>query len=597
MSSRSPLGIVVEVKGNRILLNLENTMKSYVSSGLDGVTEISQPSDLFVVDAGSDLIVCRVEELYFAEPKTVSKTDMPLRQLSAIAIGRLTLEAEGLVFNQQSWKLPNLGAKAYAMKRAELQTVVTVPDGVGVIPLGQDAKSEMFDLNVKLDDFLSRHVAVLGSTGQGKTNFISQINQTILERNKSARIIIFDINGEYSKAFSKIDEEGNRTKIPDWATIKVTKIGQQPSTLAAGNAVNYLQIPYYALGRQGIIRLLMPSDKTQMPALRYALEHLSFVKDNEDQTVSPFNSLPTGAKLRNDGAPNEGASDAAIAKGAIEVLRRVDNGATASSWPSLNAISCLCAEWACLEVGRTGYQRSAFNYSNVQPMIARIHALTSDSRFQEVINISGGNKFSDSGNLKLSHSSRQLVEEVFGSRIQSNDHWNVHVLDLSAVTSDLMPYVVSPLLEAFADVLFSRGPSSTHPTLLVLEEAHHYLRQPTIEDSSRSTLAYERLAKEGRKFNLSLMLSTQRPSELSPSVLSQCGTWCVMRLTNESDLRTLQSATDSSEKVSFARVSSLMRGYAYVFGSSIRVPTIVKTRLADPEPNSQDAPFANKWQT
>jgi hypothetical protein len=68
-----------------------------------------------------------------------------------------------------------------------------------------------------------------------------------------------------------------------------------------------------------------------------------------------------------------------------------------------------------------------------------------------------------------------------------------------------------------------------------------------------------------------------------------------MRLTNESDLRTLQSATDSSEKVSFARVSSLMRGYAYVFGSSIRVPTIVKTRLADPEPNSQDAPFARKW--
>jgi uncharacterized protein len=595
MSSRSPLGIVVEVKGNRILLNLENTMKSYVSSGLDGVTEISQPSDLFVVDAGSDLIVCRVEELYFAEPKTVSKTEMPLRQLSAIAIGRLTLEAEGLVFNQQSWKLPNLGAKAYAMKRAELQTVVTVPDGIGVISLGQDAKSEMFDVNVRLDDFLSRHVAVLGSTGQGKTNFISQINQTILERNKNARIIIFDINGEYSRAFSKIDEQGNRTKIPDWATIKVTKIGQKPSTLAAGNTVNYLQIPYYALGRQGIIRLLMPSDKTQMPALRYALEHLSFVKDNGDQTVSPFNNLPTGAKLRNDGAPNEGANDAAIAKRAIEVLRGINSGPNADSWPSLNAISCLCAEWASLELGRSGQQRSAFNYSNVQPMIARIHALTSDSRFQEVINISGGDKFSEKGNLNLSQSSRQLVEEIFGSKVQNSESWNVHILDLSAVTSDLMPYVVSPLLEAYADVLFSRGPNSTHPTLLVLEEAHHYLKQAAVEDSSRSTLAYERLAKEGRKFNLSLMLSTQRPSELSPSVLSQCGTWCVMRLTNESDLRTLQSATDSSEKVSFARVSSLMRGYAYVFGSSIRVPTIVKTKLADPEPNSHDAPFASKW--
>ena len=591
MSSQSHIGIVVEIKGNRILINLEESMKSYVSSGLDGVTEISQPSDLFVVDAGADLIVCRVEELYFAEPKSVTNIEMPLRQLSATAIGKLSNNGNLLDFNQQSWKLPNLGAKAYPMKRRELQSVLTFSDSVDILPLGRDAKSEMFDVNVKLDDFLSRHVAVLGSTGQGKTNFISQINQEILARNKNARIVIFDINGEYSTAFAKTDVSGNRTEIPDWAKIKITKIGQQPDNLPVDSELNYLQIPYYALGRQGIIRLLMPSDKTQMPALRYALAHLPFVTDNDDQTVSPFTKNPVGAKLRNDGAATEGVNDALLAKEAIEKLRNGRNPCTSDEWPSLNAISCLCAEWSCLEKGK----RNAFNFSNVQHMIARIHGLTSDNHFQKVINIEGGIEFATAKNLSLSHSSGILVGEIFGAPEQDCTHWNVHILDLSDVTSDLMPYVVTPLLEAFADELFSRGPSMTHPTLLVLEEAHHYLRQPPIEDTSRSSLAYERLAKEGRKFNLSLMLSTQRPSELSPSVLSQCGTWCVMRLTNESDLRTLQSATDSSEKISFARVSSLMRGYAYVFGSSIRVPTIIKTKLASPEPNSHDAPFAKVW--
>lgn len=592
MSSQNHIGIVVEIKGNRILLNLEESMKSYVSSGLDGVTEISQPSDLFVVDAGADLIVCRVEELYFAEPKNVTKTETPLRQLSATAIGKLSQKGELLEFNQQSWKLPNLGAKAYPMKRNELQSVLTYSDAEDVLPLGQDAKSEMFDVNVKLDDFLSRHIAVLGSTGQGKTNFISQLNQEILSRNKNARIVIFDINGEYSNAFAK-HENGQRTKIPDWAKVNITKIGKAPDDLAAESPIKYLQIPYYTLGRQGIIRLLMPSDKTQMPALRYALEHLPFVVDSDDNTVSPFNKDPIGARLRNDGAPNADAKDANLARIKIEALKKLGN--TSEQWPSINAIACLCAEWSCLELKNGSWQRNSFNYSNVQPMIARIHALVSDSRFREVIKIDGGQDFSEKKKLNLRQSTAKLVDEVFGRPIQDESHWNVHIIDLSSVTSDLMPYVVSPLLEAFADELFSRGPSNTHPTLLVLEEAHHYLRQRTIEESSLSSLAYERLAKEGRKFNLSLMLSTQRPSELSPSVLSQCGTWCVMRLTNESDLRTLQSATDSSEKISFSKVSSLMRGYAYVFGSSIRVPTIIKTKLASPEPNSHDAAFSKIW--
>lgn len=600
MTSRTEIGTVVEIRGTRILLNLESSMRSYVSSGRDGVSEISQPGDLFVIDAGPELIVSRVEEVFFAEPKNLDKTDKPLRQLSAVAIGRLASTGAKIEFNHQSWKLPSLGAKAYPMSQAEFQAVLTYGGDKESLILGRDAKTEQFDIAVKLDDFLARHVAVLGSTGQGKTNFICQINQEILKTNPRARIIIFDVNGEYKDAFLKVDASGARTKIGDKVRLKITKIGRAPAAhvpTGEDGEMAYLHIPYYALGRAGLNRLLMPSEKTQAPALRFALEHLAYVR-SDGARVFPINCPGDPLFLRNDGAPEDGATEAFKAKRLVMDARAADPNVTADSWPSMNAIACLVAEWSCLEQKTTNpdtFKRNPFNYGNVQPMIARIHGLFADGRFRDVIDIRGGTTFAGVAPFNMATATKSLVEHIFGKTEQTADDWNVHIIDLSALTSDLMPFVVSPLLEAFADELFSRGPNKTHPTLLILEEAHHYLRQRAVEESSMSSLAYERLAKEGRKFNLALMLSTQRPSELSPSVLSQCGTWCVMRLTNESDLRTLQSATDSTEKISFSRVSSLMRGYAYVFGSAIRVPQIIKTKLADPEPNSKDASFSATW--
>ena len=103
----------------------------------------------------------------------------------------------------------------------------------------------------------------------------------------------------------------------------------------------------------------------------------------------------------------------------------------------------------------------------------------------------------------------------------------------TAYRGDLAPHVLGSLLELFAEQLFERGPGRTHPTLLVLEEAHHYLRQiPGDAETGMHSLAYERLAREGRKFQLALLISTQRPSEVSPTVLAQCGSWAVFRLTN-----------------------------------------------------------------
>ena len=109
-------------------------------------------------------------------------------------------------------------------------------------------------------------------------------------------------------------------------------------------------------------------------------------------------------------------------------------------------------------------------------------------------------------------------------------------------------------------------------------------------------LAYERLAKEGRKFGISLWVSTQRPAEISPTVLAQCGSWAVFRLTSERDLRAVGAAGEWMDRQELDRIAGLPRQQAVIFGSSVAMPVRVVAPEASPVPKSTDPDFS-LWAT
>ncbi|WP_415679434.1 ATP-binding protein [Vibrio mytili] len=146
----------------------------------------------------------------------------------------------------------------------------------------------------------------------------------------------------------------------------------------------------------------------------------------------------------------------------------------------------------------------------------------------------------------------------------------------------------------YAEVLFKRGQNNSYPTLLLLEEAHQYLRDPYAEDANQLK-AYERLAKEGRKFGCSLLVSTQRPSELSSTVLAMCSNWLSLRLTNERDLNALRHAMENGNETVLSEISGLPRGDAVGFGSAFNIPVRMTIDEAVPGPASTDANFAEVW--
>jgi hypothetical protein len=333
MTSRRPIGYVVEIDGPQLLVNLLEDSRGHVAGHRDGLSTVEQPGDLVGIDAGAETIILRIMTVAFAEPREVHAAGRgrssnvpqePLRQLRGRVVGFLAKRDGKLIFSPQEWRLPVLGASVYPL--SDIETVATIgANGVAEeqIRLGADSRNRAVEVCANIDQVLGRHMAILGSTGQGKTHFVAAVLQQLVRLPKS-RIVVFDVNGEYTPAFAHLGQR-----------VKITQLGGPNGGL---------RIPYYALGRHGLSRLLIPSEKAQMPALRFAIEHLRFVEADAH-----------GAKLAGGQAnvlfDDCHTGNAAHANQAMAGLR-AGNTPPANVWPHMRALSCLATEWYVLLTNR-----------------------------------------------------------------------------------------------------------------------------------------------------------------------------------------------------------------------------------------------------
>ncbi len=582
MIGRPSFAYVVEVEGAWITLNLGDAFRGTYAAGIDGVTAVTEVGAMFCVEHGSSLIVMRVQSLGFAEPKEAQRSDAgrglssgslarePLRNIKATVVGLLVRNAGKRDFVPETLVSPALGARAFPLTDRDMAIVLSVPvgnDGIS-LRLGHECRSGL-PVDVSLGGLLGRHTAILGSTGQGKSSFTAAMLQQVIKL-PQPRVVVFDINGEFERA---VKPHLKPTEL------RVTTLGADPAK----------RIPYYALGRSGLARLLLPSEKTQRPALNFALDSLPYVKWHPTNGGVSLVSNAT-ATLFDDARPGT-AADLDQASRTIASLRAKAGLQMATTWPPMAALAALAAESHSIKPGRNGPERDSFLYGNVAPLITRIRRQVDDDFFKKVVNVDGGPP-SVAGVLSWQDESDRFVNDIFGS---NNEPWKVHILNLRNVAHDHLPLVLSSILELFAHRIFVRGQDATFPTLLVLEEAHHYLREIGPDtDNLQNALAYERLAKEGRKFGVSLWLSTQRPSEVSATVLSQCGTWVVFRLASEQDLRAVANAAEWIDRKELERIAGLPRQQALVLGCSVRTPVRLVAHTADPTPQSTDPNFT-RW--
>lgn len=596
LSELSAIGYVVGLEGEKIRVNLHEGLQGRLASHREGVSSVTQPGDLIGFDAGNLLVVARVTDMAFVEAEKAHKanvgtselTDMPLRQIIAYAIGFVRRDTDGYVFISEDWRLPALGSSAVPLTSDFLNTIYSIDKGEleNAIELGLDSRTKSVKILASVDKLLTRHLAVLGSTGYGKSNFNALLTRRVVEKYPNSRIVIFDINGEYAQAFSGVPNVKHTIlgKLKDGEAILEPQERDEPYE---ESYFCYKQIPYQALGFAGLIKLLRPSDKTQLPALRNALNAINRVhftrRDIFLKNIDAVFNLYDDCRDTDQNRLGEW----------LDLLRRRRLERT-GVWPPFKSLANLVAEFGCVAAERNGgSKRDAFGFSNVLPLVKIIQQLSEDIRFKSVVNLDGGGVLADGG-VHWETAMRDEVDYFFGKEKGGSNEWSVHIVNMKNLAQDHAPMLLSALLEMFAEVLFTRGQDKSYPTVLLLEEAHHYLRDPYAEVDSQIK-AYERLAKEGRKFKCSLIVSTQRPSELSPTVLAMCSNWFSLRLTNERDLQALRYAMESGNEQIIKQISGLPRGDAVAFGSAFNLPVRISIHHAVPGPKSSDAVYSEEW--
>tara|TARA_R110002050_G_scaffold300615_1_gene470920 strand:+ start:5330 stop:7093 length:1764 start_codon:yes stop_codon:yes gene_type:complete len=434
----------------------------------------------------------------------------------------------------------------------------------GSIEIGKHSSSENLSVYADLHKLVLRHCAILGSTGSGKSNTTVSILKAILGDYQGSRVILVDPHGEYPSAFPnarvfKINDAANPLFIPFWL-------------------MNFDELAYFLVGAK-------PTDD-QKPDYRLFRELVTnFKKDNCTLKAGNVN-------------PNFVTADSPIPFSARKLWHEMNwwlNGTFSSSnkddqtkatAQEINNGDCenlVPAQFTPYPTNNTAPYKSKHQefYSYEKKILSRLK----DSRYDFLFN---PGDYKDANSPKDLHN---LLNEWIGSNSK------LAILDLSGVPFEVLDITVGLITRFIYDSMFwGRHEAYTgknRPLLLAYEEAHSYLNKG--DNTSYSKDAVEKVFKEGRKFGLGALVISQRPSEISETILAQVGTFMALRLTNSGDQSIVKNSAPDNLNSLIDLLPSLRTGEAIIVGEAIKIPSRVRIKLNVPRPTSDDPKLVEKW--
>lgn len=530
------------------------------------------------------------------------------------------------------------------------------------LELGTSPIYETVHVSASLDDLFSRPLALVGNTGSGKSWSVASAIQRCLGKLEPSedyhpRFIVLDVNGEYGRAFSVPDHKREANQvfadglpygIPLWAfnlqeliryfdASAATQVPVLDRVVTFAREDAYDDRPNIASGTdsratrrqlrrlekaQGLLRALVGYAHTEDGTYvgknaRDALLDLNDVMA-EDGTVAPLCSdIDDNAMLlvRRDlsqlqplGALNDNYACYARLTPSLQdaidsltehldplLLKAASTVAATSSLPILTA--------------DVPYPYDPLRLDHTDLFDLASSGLRSEERMREYVatlRLRIRRKLQDrrwavfrGGQLDLLN---DVVAPLVGGRTPSAQANPVTVVDCSMLAHDVLPFFCAVLARVLLDVREHADPEERilAPWVLVLEEAHNYLRPRRESEDAGLTLsreAFERIAKEGRKFGLSLIIASQRPADVSETVLSQCANFVVHRIQNPDDIAYFKRILPGGSRDMLDQVSILTPGEALLLGSAVNVPCRVRVWEPNPAPRSETPQPSQGWRT
>lgn len=442
---------------------------------------------------------------------------------------------------------------------------------------GTLSNDDEVDIILDGNTFFNKHIAVVGSSGAGKSCTVAQILQTgikvtpeQLQENKknNSRVLIFDLHGEYKEAFPDCNYLSvDDLKLPYWLLN-----GEEISDLFLeisefGNQNQYNQFKNSIVNNK---QRHNPNKKVDFdtPAYFSLKEVLNYIKNINNLTVYEKDDKKYLAIKPNS-----------------SVIEYDQN----KLWEELNF------EKSTGNSKHKVYDTKVMKFGGFNGefdrFISRLESKVNDRRLDFLI------KRGEESKTEELHS---IIKQFLGFKLKQSA--NVSLVDLSGISFDVLSVVVSLISRLMFNFMYfakktHQNQEIENPLLLVYEEAHNYIPKHSDAKYKAVRESIERIAKEGRKYGVSAMIVSQRPSEISETIFSQCNSFVVMRLTNPTDQNYIKKLMPDSVSSITENLSGLESREALVLGSSIPMPAILRINQLDDnkKPKSVDVNFMDKW--
>lgn len=474
-------------------------------------------------------------------------------------------ESTGGQFERGVGQYPTVGDEVHFVTSSDLSIIYGRTPDAGGLTIGNIASTSGIPATLDLNRFVSRHCAVVGSTGAGKSNLVSVILEELAsDEYVSARVLVIDPHGEYTRVaptrsivFRVTPAEGEQPlAVPYWALpfdelLAITFGGMSPTNEAA------IRDMVQDMKRAAATHLANPPPFETITAdtpIPFSIRKLWFELDDFERSTYRNES---GQRVRSDveqaGDPQQLISNVYPIHG--------PGGKEPFKNPSPRAIGKQ------LELARS--------------------RLT-DTRYSFLFNPAGGYAPDLDGRVAAD------IDGLVASWVGHDKP--LTILDVSELPSDVASDVVGLLLRIVYDTLFWAGSlaiaGKVQPLLIVVDEAHRFL--PEGGDSSCHRIL-TRVAKEGRKYGVGLTVVTQRPSDVDSTVLSQCGTMIALRTTNPGDRSRVAAAFPDDLGGLVDLLPSLRTGEGLFVGEAMFVPSRVRVRLTQAPESGMDPRVSSRW--
>lgn len=564
----------------------------------------------------------------------------PLRKMRLNPLGNLNYEGdEHYTFKRGVEAYPAVGDAVLLPTQGQLKAIIESGENrhvkIGISPLAANA-----EVKIDPDRLFGRHLAVLGNTGSGKSCSVAGLIRWSMEaarkarggNDPNARFIVLDPNGEYAQTFQDIS--------------KVRVFAVEPR-----EGIEQLQVPLWFWNSAEWCAFAQASSKTQRPTLIQALRS---VRDGSTEpAVTPSHDMRRFLRtlisiLRiqiNTGKPWAGFPHP---KNFFELILTWEKGLSSNdgfSQAEQESIKTITSKIAHFKDSRTGqypkYEFSKIEVDEFLQVIQNAHAIFGGSDIEtlpidadipreftgeqllrsveanaEIFNVSDHVEtmlirirtiLSDTKIKSISGEDSSInlaswLDKYLGDNKSSNG--TISVIDLSLIPAEVVHIITAVISRMTLEALqrYRRLNSAILPTVLIMEEAHTFIKRykDDTEDQNSAAICcqvFEKIAREGRKFGLGLVLSSQRPSELSPTVLSQCNTFLLHRISNDKDQEMVHKLVPDNLRGLLRDLPSLPSRHAILLGWASELPVIVQMS-ALPErhrPKSDDPDFWAVW--